>query len=91
MPMLGDPSAPEESAASPSAEESPAEARGRRLGRPRGPVRVPLTVRILASHDKRLTAEVALQGLSPQYLVEEALTEYFARLDRQRRHAGEQY
>ena len=56
----------------------------RRLGRPRGPVRVPLTVRILAQHNERLTSEVALQGLSPQYLVEQALTEYFARLDRQR-------
>jgi hypothetical protein len=58
--------------------------RGRRLGRPRGPVRVPITVRILAAHDERLTAEVARQGLSPQYLVEQALTEYFTRLDRQR-------
>ena len=61
-----------------------AEARGRRLGRPRGPARVPLTVRILAAQDERLTAEVAFQGLSPQYLVEQALSEYFARLDRQR-------
>jgi hypothetical protein len=57
---------------------------GRRLGRPRGPVRVPLTVRVLVEHDERLTAEVAAQGLSPQYLVEQALTEYFARLDRLR-------
>ncbi|MBR7839124.1 hypothetical protein KDL01_38030 [Actinospica durhamensis] len=56
----------------------------RRLGRPRGPVRVPLTVRILAGHNERLTEEVALQGLSPQYLVEQALAEYFTRLDRQR-------
>jgi hypothetical protein len=30
----------------------------RRLGRPRGPVRVPLTVRILAQHNERLTSEV---------------------------------
>ena len=58
--------------------------RGRRIGRPRGPERVPLTVRILAEHDARLTAEVELQGLSPQYLVERALAEYFARLDRLR-------
>jgi len=45
---------------------------------------VPLTVRILAQHNERLTSEVALQGLGPQYLVEQALMEYFARLDRQR-------
>ena len=57
---------------------------GRRLGRPRGPERVPLTVRILAGHNQRLTEEVARQGLSPQYLVEQALAEYFTRLDRQR-------
>ncbi len=61
-----------------------AQPRNRRLGRPRGPVRVPLTVRILAQHNERLTSEVALQGLGPQYLVEQALMEYFARLDRQR-------
>jgi hypothetical protein len=57
---------------------------GRWMGRPRGPERVPLTVRILAAQDKRLTAEVELQGLSPQYIVERALTEYFDRLDRLR-------
>ena len=63
-----------------------AQSRGRRIGRPRGPARVPLTVRILAAHNERLTAEVAAQGLSPQYLVEQALAEYFARLDDQRSH-----
>ena len=57
---------------------------GRRLGRPRGPQRVPLTVRILVGHNDRLTEEVARQGLSPQYLVEQALAEYFMKLDRQR-------
>jgi hypothetical protein len=43
-------------------------------------------VRILAAHNERLTAEVAAQGLSPQYLVEQALAEYFARLDDRRSH-----
>lgn len=76
--------APPDPAEGPYPTDASAEARGRRLGRPRGPARVPLTVRILAAQDERLTAEVALQGLSPQYLVEQALSEYFARLDRQR-------
>lgn len=58
--------------------------RARRVGRPRGPLRLPLNVRILATHDERLTAEVKRQGLSPQYIVEQALGEYFARLDRER-------
>lgn len=70
--------------APPPPEGDSGQARSRRLGRPRGPVRVPLTVRILAQHNERLTSEVAVQGLSPQYLVEQALAEYFARLDRQR-------
>jgi hypothetical protein len=67
-----------------STPEQPLTARGRRTGRPRGPERVPLTVRILTEHDARLTAEVEVQGLSPQYLIERALSEYFARLDRLR-------
>lgn len=75
---------PDPAGAAGAAAAEAAEARGRRLGRPRGPARVPLTVRILAAQDERLTAEVARQGLSPQYLVEQALSEYFTRLDRQR-------
>jgi hypothetical protein len=58
---------------------------GRRVGRPKGPERIPRTVRLLAEHDRRLAAEVAYQGLSQQYLIERALDEYFRRLDRQRR------
>jgi hypothetical protein len=42
-------------------------------------------VRLLEEHDRRLAAEVERQGLSQQYLIEIALTEYFKRLDRQRR------
>jgi hypothetical protein len=45
----------------------------RRVGRPRGPVRVPLTVRVLATTDARLTAAVEMTGDSPQYIVEAAL------------------
>jgi hypothetical protein len=65
----------------PSATPSNPERRARRVGRPRGPERVALTVRILAEHDRRLTFEVERQGLSPQYLVERALAEYFSKLD----------
>lgn len=59
----------------------------RRAGRPRGPERLPRTVRLLEEHDRRLAAEVEHQGLSQQYLIERALAEYFQRLDRQRRRA----
>ena len=83
-----DPAASAETTTVLSEDEVSAGPRARRLGRPRGPVRVPLTIRILASHNERLSSEVDLQGLSPQYLVEQALTEYFARLDRQRSRAG---
>jgi hypothetical protein len=51
--------------------------RVRRVGRPRGPDRVPLTVRILAATDERLTAAVDITGESPQYVVETALAAYF--------------
>lgn len=51
-------------------------ARRRRVGRPRGPDRVPLTVRILAATDARLTAAVDVTGQSPQYLVDAALAAY---------------
>ena len=54
--------------------------RRRRVGRPRGPERVPLTVRILTATDERLTAAVEATGKSPQYLVDEALAEYLVRL-----------
>ena len=56
----------------------------RRVGRPRGPERVPLSVRILAELDARLTDEVQRQELSPQFIVDQALADYFARLDRAR-------
>jgi hypothetical protein len=54
--------------------------RRRRVGRPRGPERAPLTVRILAETDERLTAAVEATGKSPQYIVDEALADYLARL-----------
>lgn len=49
----------------------------RRRGRPRGPERVPLTVRILPPTDRKLTAAVEQTGLNPQTLVEDALKAYF--------------
>ncbi|MFE6479675.1 hypothetical protein [Streptomyces rochei] len=52
----------------------------RRRGRPRGPARVPLTVRILEQTDRKLTAAVDQTGLNPQTLVEDALEAYFRRL-----------
>ncbi|OUD03014.1 hypothetical protein [Streptomyces swartbergensis] len=52
----------------------------RRRGRPRGPERVPLTVRILTSTDRKLTAAVEQTGLNPQTLVEQALEAHFRRL-----------
>jgi len=48
----------------------------RRVGRPRGPERVALTIRILASTDRRLTAAVEQTGESPQYIVDAALAAY---------------
>lgn len=62
-----------------TAASSPAggKSRHRRTGRPRGPARVPLTTRILAANDDRLTAAVDLTGQSPQYLVDSALAAYF--------------
>lgn len=52
----------------------------RRKGRPRGPERVPLSVRILPENDSRLTQAVEQSGKSPQYLVEEALELLFKRM-----------
>jgi len=49
----------------------------RRVGRPRGPDRMALSIRILASNDARLTAAVHSTGQSPQYIVDAALTSYF--------------
>ncbi len=58
----------------------------RRRGRPRGPDRVALSVRIRAELDARLTAAVDTTGLGPQEIVEAALATWLDRLDRQRRH-----
>ncbi|MEE1735062.1 hypothetical protein PUR49_00565 [Streptomyces sp. BE147] len=51
-----------------------------RRGRPRGPERKPLSVRILPENDRRLTAAVEQTGLNPQTLVDQALEAYFRRL-----------
>jgi hypothetical protein len=48
----------------------------RRVGRPRGPERVALTVRILAATNDRLTTAVETTGQSPQYVVDAALAAY---------------
>lgn len=48
----------------------------RRVGRPRGPERHPLTIRILAETNERLTAAVEATGDSPQYIVDKALAAY---------------
>lgn len=54
--------------------------RRRRVGRPRGPERAPLTVRILKATDERLTVAVEATGENPQSIVDEALSEYLTRL-----------
>lgn len=54
--------------------------RPRRLGRPRGPERVPLSVRILVETDARLTLACEQTGKTPQYLVEDALQLLYLRL-----------
>jgi hypothetical protein len=48
----------------------------RRVGRPRGPERVPVTVRLRTETNDRLTAAVDSTGESPQYIVESALSAY---------------
>lgn len=50
------------------------------MGRPRGPERAPLTVRILKATDERLTVAVEATGENPQSIVDEALSEYLTRL-----------
>jgi hypothetical protein len=65
--------------AGPLASEMASEMAGarRRVGRPRGPARVSLSIRILAANDARLTAAVDATGQSPQYVVDAALKAYF--------------
>jgi hypothetical protein len=52
----------------------------RRAGRPRGPKRVARTFRLLEATDERMTAAVEMTGQSPQYIVDDALSEYLDRL-----------
>jgi hypothetical protein len=81
---------------SPSAKRSAANhARGRgaerparRRGRPRGPDRVALNVRIRRELDDRLTAAVDQTGQGPQDLVEHALELLLDRLARAQRRGG---
>jgi hypothetical protein len=60
----------------------------RRRGRPRGPDRRPLTVRVRAEVDERLTRAVDETGHGPQELVEQGLELLFRRLDRRRGSTG---
>ncbi|MFI1472386.1 hypothetical protein [Streptomyces wuyuanensis] len=52
---------------------------GRRVGRPKGPERVPITVRILPQTNSLLTKAVEELEMNPQSIVEEALMAYFKR------------
>ncbi|MET7649009.1 hypothetical protein ABZS83_36400 [Streptomyces sp. NPDC005426] len=52
----------------------------RRRGRPRGPDREMLSVRILASNNRKLTVAVEQTDLNPQTLVDQALEALFKRL-----------
>lgn len=56
----------------------------RRRGRPRGPRRYTLSVRITAELDIRLSRECEASGDGPQIIVERALDEYLSRRARQR-------
>lgn len=60
----------------------------RRRGRPRGPSRVPLSVRILQPLDERLTQAVEDTGLGPQEIVELALDRWLTSHERTRRRSG---
>lgn len=51
-----------------------------RRGRPKGPARKMLSVRILPENDRKLTAAVEATGKIPQTIVDEALTAHFRRL-----------
>jgi len=52
----------------------------RRVGRPRGPDRVKLSVRITQDLDDQLSRAVDQTSMSPQYIVEEALAKHFRSL-----------
>jgi hypothetical protein len=52
----------------------------RRRGRPRGPERVKLSVRITRELDAKLCRAVEETSLSPQYIVEQALAKHFRSL-----------
>jgi hypothetical protein len=58
----------------------PARRSPRRAGRPRGPERAPLSVRVLAANDRMLTVAVEQTGKNPQTLVDEALGLLFKKL-----------
>ncbi|MCX4707206.1 hypothetical protein [Streptomyces sp. NBC_01373] len=58
----------------------PARRSPRRAGRPRGPERAPLSVRVLAANDRMLTLAVEQTGKNPQTLVDEALGLLFRKL-----------
>ncbi|WP_332759284.1 hypothetical protein [Streptomyces sp. MT206] len=62
-----------------SAISKPARPAGRRVGRPKGPQRTALTVRILPDTNALLTKAVEELDLNPQSIVEEALLAYFKR------------
>lgn len=73
-------------AAIPASRKSGAPAR--RRGRPKGPLRFTLSVRIPAELDIRLSAESAASGDGPQVIVERALAEYLSRQARRRSREG---
>lgn len=62
------------------AEAAPSARRPRRVGRPRGPERIPLATRLLPEDDVRLTAALEQTGLGLQDGVTEALRLWFKKL-----------
>lgn len=59
-----------------SSKASPAPRRG--VGRPPGPDRQAITVRVLAEHDAKLTAAWDQKGMRPQQVIDAALAAWFA-------------
>jgi hypothetical protein len=78
--VAGLPASPKASNGVAKKRKTPAVPAPRRVGRPRGPDRIAITVRILHTTDARLTSAVEATGESPQYIVETALDAYFNKL-----------
>ena len=62
----------------PAPAANPVSSGKRRVGRPAGPARTALTVRVLTEIDEALTDAVEDTGWSPQYIADDALSEWLS-------------